>query len=372
MNYIQWCEKVLLTFENLSQQNTYIRNHGTDEDRLLANVLGEKHEEIRQASGHGNFYEVIDDAVYDLEKLGLIEDGVNGFKKLTTFGREMALDLFTLWEKICESSSSLPARHRLALETINRLSDSETEDYAIAKTIRDHEIFSELRKLDPSFETFTDEDLWAILADLRARRLMFAEEGEYIDEVRANYRGLVWERKGQEVVNIKAINKLVRYGESSGIEFKRELRLDTKDQIAEFIRDILGLTNTHTIGERKMIIGFDDKTKEFHSSLDKSINQNKIEDVLSHYTKPVVEIHFEALAYGNRGNIGILTVKRDARLVPYKPAKSFGDKKRIKEGQVFVRRNSHVHQAEQWEIGILEAEALSAKNLSADAKDNEN
>lgn len=371
MNYIEWCEKVLLTLEHLSHQSHYIRNYGIDQDRLQGHVWGDKYEDIKKKSNHDNFYEVIDDAVYDLEKLGLIEDGINGFQKLTLFGREMALNPFSLWERICQNIGTLPFNHQAVLETLNRLSETESEDYAVARTISDHHLLSELREMNPaSFTDFTEEDLWAVLRDLRSRRLIFAEDGDYIDETRACYRGLVWERKSQEVANVTALNRLVQHGESSGIEFKREIQLGTKDQIAEFVRDLLGLVNTHSMGERKMIIGFDDKTKEFYAPVNNSITRDRIEDVLANYTKPVVEIHYETISYGIRGNIGIIIVKRDPRLLPYKPAKSFGDKKRITDAQVFVRRNSHTHQAEPWEIAILEDEARQAKSSVERYKNN--
>jgi len=43
--------------------------------------------------------------------------------------------------------------------------------------------------------------------------------------------------------------------------FKQELETRTKDQKAEFVKDVLGLVNTKASGERWLIVGFDDKSQ---------------------------------------------------------------------------------------------------------------
>jgi predicted HTH transcriptional regulator len=161
---------------------------------------------------------------------------------------------------------------------------------------------------------------------------------------------------------VRIIGKLLDEWETTSVEFKRELYLDTKDQKAEFIKDILGLANTQASGERLLIIGFDDKTRAYHAPPDmKKITADNIERVLAQYTAPVVEIKHETLDYGGRGIVGIVRVKRDRAKLPYKPAASFGDKKRISENQIFVRHSSQTQEATQAEIESLEAEAMRAK-----------
>lgn len=366
MNYIEWCEQVLTKLDALSESQDYVRNHGIDVGRLEKHIWGERYDEIKSALKKDEYRYVTDDAIFDFEKLGLIEDGTNGFHKLTLLGRDAAKNLFGLWEMMCRTGN-LPARHRLALETINRLSEKTDGEFARVVMVEEYEIRRELRELDESFCSLNDRDLAELLRDLKARGLIFCESGEYPDEARACYRGLVWEKKGTEIANVRAISKLLDEWETTSVEFKRELYLDTKDQKAEFVKDILGLANTQASGERLLIVGFDDKTRAYHAPPDpKKITADNIERVLAQYTAPVVEVKYETMNYGGSGDIGIIKIKRDRTKLPYKPAMSFGDKKRISEDQIFVRHGSQTQEATVSEIESLEAEALRAKAARAD------
>lgn len=366
MNYVEWCELVLTTLDALSESQDYVRNHGIDAGRLEKHIWGEQYDKIKSALLENEYRDVTDDAIFDLEKLGLIEDGTNMFHKLTLGGRAAAKDLFGLWEAICRTGD-LPKAHRLTLETVNRLSEKTDEEFARVEIVDEHLIWRELRELDESFNTLNDRDLAELLRDLKARGLIFCESGEYPDEARACYRGLVWEKKRDEIANVRVIDKLLDEWETTSVEFKRELYLDTKDQKAEFVKDILGLANTQASGARLLIVGFDDKTRAYHAPPDpKKITADNIERVLAQYTAPVVEIKYETLDYGSYGIIGIITIKRDRTKLPYKPAASFGEKKRISENQIFVRHGSQTQEATLTEIESLEAEALRAKSTRAD------
>ena len=102
----------------------------------------------------------------------------------------------------------------------------------VLKWSREYVIRRELREMDESFASLNDRDLAELLRDLKSRGLIFCESGEYPDEARACYRGLVWEKKRDEIANVRKINKLLHEWETTSVEFKRELYLDTKDQKA--------------------------------------------------------------------------------------------------------------------------------------------
>ena len=131
-----------------------------------------------------------DDAIFDFEKLRLIEDGTNVFHKLTLGGRAAAKDIFGLWEAICRTGD-LPKAHRLTLEIINRLSEKTDEKFARVEMVEEYMIRCELREMDESFASLNDRDLAELLRDLKSRGMIFCESGEYPDEARACYRGLV-------------------------------------------------------------------------------------------------------------------------------------------------------------------------------------
>jgi hypothetical protein len=189
MNYVQWCEQVLTTLDALSEAQEYVRNHGIDVGRLEKHIWGERYDEVQSALREKEYRDVTDDAIFDFEKIGLIEDGTNMFHKLTLNGRAAAKDLFGLWEVISRTGS-LPKAHRLTLGTVNRLSEKPDEEFARARMVEEYEIRRKLRELDESFASLNDRDLAELLRDLNSRGLIFCESGEYPDEARACYRGL--------------------------------------------------------------------------------------------------------------------------------------------------------------------------------------
>jgi hypothetical protein len=93
------------------------------------------------------------------------------------------------------------------------------------------------------------------------------------------------------------------------------LSLDTASQKAEFVKDIIGLVNTKASGRRWMIVGFDDKTREFHGPPDPRVTQNRIEQILAEYSTPNVEVRYQVVDY-RAGRVGKLEVLRDARKLP--------------------------------------------------------
>jgi len=69
--------------------------------------------------------------------------------------------------------------------------------------------------------------------------------------------------------------------ETTNVDFKRELRLDTKDEKAEFVRDVLALANTQVTGDRYLVTGFDPKTQNFTTTVDPKVTSDTIENILN-------------------------------------------------------------------------------------------
>ena len=84
---------------------------------------------------------------------------------------------------------------------------------------------------------------------------------------------------------------LVEEWETTTVDFKRELPLGTEKQSAEFARDVTALANPKASGrDRHLVIGFDDKTRSFTTPVDSGITQNRLEQILNVYAKPVPDI----------------------------------------------------------------------------------
>src|SRR5205823_1428520 len=146
--------------------------------------------------------------------------------------------------------------------------------------------------------------LYPVSEDLESRGLVHrrAGAGHHLD-LKSTYRGLVWEFRRGFTVEAQFIDALVAEWETTSVDFKRELHLDTADQKAEFVKDVLGLANTQASGHRWLIIGFDDKTRAFHAPPDPKLSQDRMEQILAPLTAPMVNIRYEVVDYRG-GQVG--------------------------------------------------------------------
>ena len=85
----------------------------------------------------------------------------------------------------------------------------------------------------------------------------------------------------------------------------------------EFVRDILGLATTKSSGQRYLIIGFSDDTREFFASVDSGITQNRLEQILHAYCEPTPDVVFWRVPWTG-GEVGLIEVKRDPSNIPYR------------------------------------------------------
>lgn len=153
------------------------------------------------------------------------------------------------------------------------------------------------------------------------------------------------------------IDELVKEWETTSVEFKQYFCLKTVEQKAEFIKDVLSLANTQASGRRWFIIGFYNKTHDYFGPPSPDIRQDDLERLVAEYTDPCVEVRYEVVDY-RKGYVGKLEILRDARKIPYKVAKSLGDKlkgdkKQIFRGQIFVRHGSQVEEPTHSELQAL-------------------
>jgi DNA helicase HerA-like ATPase len=91
-----------------------------------------------------------------------------------------------------------------------------------------------------------------------------------------------------------------------------------------------------------MIIGFDDKTRQYRSAPDTKFTQNRIEQILSNLTNPVVNVRYEVIDY-RLGKVGKLEIIREPFKLPYRAeAEVIGEKnkRRLEKDKVYVRHGS--------------------------------
>ncbi|MBA3321786.1 MAG: ATP-binding protein [Pyrinomonadaceae bacterium] len=287
----------------------------------------------------------------------LLETNSDVFYKPSYTGRSILKDPVPYWQAVCEEK--LESDQGELLHLVNRLSPRVSGDNITLDWVELTQLLADLDWPDK------DERLRTVGRELGGRGLAKCLCLGSL-QLKASYQGLVWETRRGFTLEAKFIDGLVAEWETTSVEFKRELSLNPADRQAKFVKDLLGLANTQASGRRWMVVGFSEKTRAYHGPPDHKVSQNRIEQILSPYTTPNVEVRYEVVDY-RAGKVGKLEVLRDARKLPYRVAKSVGDKKRIEEGQVFVRHGSQTEAPTPAELQAIVEEGERARlHLEAD------
>ena len=350
MNFIEWCDLILIKLIELSQKDSTVRSIGVNRWQFTEFLLEGEPAILKEDNG-STFQKGIVDAVTNLQDLGLVEQDSQW--KVTRTGRTIATDMMPLWWSICQEK--LESEHQQLLQVVNRLSPHSEDGYAWVEGIDEKVLTAELDwSADPLHLESVAKDL---------------EQWEYVSglfffggmQLSATYRGLVWETKQGFTRMSRFLDDLVAEWETTSVDFKREVHLDTADQKAEFIKDVLSLATTKASGQRWMVIGFDDRSRTYYGAPDQAITQNRIEQILASYTSPCVDVQYNLVDY-RAGSVGMLEVIRDLQKLPYRVAKSIGEKKRIEQGDIYVRHGSQVEKPTPLEKQALIDEGNQARS----------
>jgi hypothetical protein len=351
MDFVSWCESILTQIQQAARPNSYDSTTGFPSEHIVAVALPPTVTHRPDLWNSDERLAVLW-ALQDLQIVGLIEQPNDDYYRLTRIGRQHLQDALPIWLSIC--SIQLDDDESKALQAINRLSITQTDEgfFVPVQALRE-DLLNELGWADT-------EPLRLDTAINGLKRLGFVREIAPDIDAWSTYAGAVWELRRGETIEAQFLDALLADGETTSVDFKRELHLDTKDDKAEFVRDVLGLANTKASGRRWLIIGFNDKLLTYHGSPDSKITQNRLEHILSDYTAPQVQVRNEVVIY--RGNqVGKLEVLRNRADLPYKVATSIGDKKRIEEGTIYVRHGSQTEQPTEAERAALQDEGDRAR-----------
>ena len=204
-------------------------------------------------------------------------------------------------------------------------------------------------------------ELPRLLAD---RNFLKTDGRGYNNDVRPTYQGLVWGTRRGFTIESKLIDELVKEWETTDVDFKREISLDTKKQKAEFAKDVLGLANTKSSGRRYLIVGFDDKTRDYLAPPDSTVTPDRMERILSDLTDSVVNIRYKIVDC-RLGKVGRLEVLREPEKLPYRAVKDVlvdeKGRKGLERGKVYVRHGSQIEAPTETELQALEDEGRRAR-----------
>jgi hypothetical protein len=356
MDFVDWCSFVLNACINAGQ--TFSIYEYSLAETLVTEMKMTNSSSQTTFQRDSTYYKGMYYAVEELKKVGLMEndeDERNFFWSISKAGRDYAADMIPLWSQICQEK--LDMEYEQFLRGINRLSQKTALDHSWLEMVTHDTIISELGGSENAGR------LWSIAHELEQWGFVsgfFTTEGTFY--LQATYKGLVWETRRGLTLESKFIDDLIRDWETTSVEFKSDVNTDTASQIAEFTKDVLSLATTKASGQRWMIIGFDDET-HYCGPPNPKLSQNHLEQLLHEYTTPMVQVRYQVVDY-RKGPVGKLEVFRDAKGLPYKVKKSLGsqtDKRRIREGDIYVRHGSQVQHPTPEELQALQEEGEQAR-----------
>lgn len=355
MDFVTWCDLVLRKVTEATSASLDARSIGADQYQIARAVFGQA---AMEPGFHGSKRdEAMHDALKSLQSVFLIESSAILLWKATKPGKDLIgeNDMTPLWQEVCQEK--LDQEHQQLLSVVNKLSPQDGGDHVYLKEIDHERLLAELGWVQ-GFDL-----LWPVSQELEELNLI--SRNTYIGrhlECYASYRGLIWETRRGFTQESRFIDNLVAEWETTSVDFKRQLSLDTMDQKAEFVKDILSLVNTKASGRRWLIVGFDDKTHGYFGPPDLKITQNRIEQLLARYIEPFVDVRYEVLEYRS-GVVGKLEVLRDPKKLPYCVKEQLNRERKppLMPGNLFVRHGSQVEKPTDAELLALQEESAYAK-----------
>ncbi len=360
MDFVEWCDLVLQKVIETTLASSDARSIGADQYQLARTIFGQT---AIQPEFHGSKrHEAMHDALRETQSVFLIESTSTSLWKATKLGRDVVSEnnMTLLWQEICQEK--LDQEHQQLLSAVNKLSPHDGGDHVWLEDITHETLLAELGWAE-GFDL-----LWPVSRELEELNLISCRPylGRRL-QCHATYRGLVWETRRGFTLESKFIDELVAEWETTSVDFKQYFYVKSVEQKAEFIKDVLSLANTQASGRRWLIIGFDNKTHEYFGPPEATIRQDDLERLVAEYTNPCVELRYEVVNY-RKGPVGKLEILRDRKKVPYRVAKSLGDKlkgdkKQIFQGQIFVRHGSQVQEPTDLELQALQEEGDRARSF---------
>jgi hypothetical protein len=344
MKYVDWVESVLRAAVRAKTEAGGGRLAGMPE---IAATLGLDYEAAREAIG---------DAANDLERLGLIEFKSQWQIEIEHEARKIEVSsLRSSWKPIHDIW--LDEQQEAFLRGVVELSEQRAEDRAWLAEVHAYDVFERLG-WDRDDNRIADLVFGLGKANLLVTSRITMGGGW---NIYPTYVGVVRAMESETSELHELVAELLPDWETANVDFKRELHLETSDEKAEFVRDVLGLANTQVTGKRYLVIGWDPKSRAFMTDVDTRVDQERIEDLLDRFTKPTVTVRYRTFPYAG-GTAAVLEVERNRAKVPYRVKQRLAGQKRVIEvGDAYVRHGSRVVNADADELADLETEADRAR-----------
>ena len=348
MRYIEWVEKVALTFAGLEKE------YGQAQVSQIQHALHVEPADPRAVE------EAVWHAVEDLDAVTVL-DAINPYQIAETQNTRKlraGAALSSVWPTFFETFIE-PEPLEFLRATVD-MAEVQRDDFAGVGWITAVEVFAALGWGTEGNNAVTRGHLIANQLEdsglIRTSRTMGGLSGV---SFRPTYRGVVFATQQLTTEWQQRLAAMVQEWETTTVEFKREIRLNSPSQKGEFVKDILGLATTKASGrERFLIVGYDDDTRSFSESPDRTISQDRLEQILAEYAEPIPELHFFSVAMPTHGEIDVIEVRRDPTKIPYRVRRDIG---RVLAGDIFVRHGSQTERPTDQERQALEEEGRKAR-----------
>lgn len=351
MNYIEWVERVAVTFARME------KDHAQAGVQTLRGELGVA---VEPGSDDRDLDTALWDAVEDLDAITVV-NALNTFQILETENTRKiraGAALSTVWPSFF--TTFLEPEQRAFLDALVRLTEADHDEFADAQWATAAEVFAAL-----GWSTSERADIGrahAIVnilesAGLIRKRVAMGSIGAV--RARPTYRGVVLATQQVATEWQQRLAEMAEEWETTTVEYKREVKLDSPTQKGEFVKDILGLATTKASGrDRYLIIGYDNDTHAFAQSVNPGITQDRLEQILHQYADPMPEVRYSTVPMPGGGAAGVIEVRRESARVPYRVRRDIG---RIAAGSVFVRHGSQTEPPTELELAALETEGERAR-----------
>jgi len=256
MDYIDWFLKVLTQIVECSRATLRARQFGVTVDEVARVLFGA---DIVDKPGYSQSEQYLNllHLFEEMKESGLLEGTkIRAHYKLWDSAAGTVQNPIKYWSSHCRIK--LESEQEELLRLVNKRSVKSDANGFYLDTLRVEELLSELKWSDGKTR------LLVVANELKERGLIRRMGVQW----RASYSGVVWETRRGLTINSQFIDGLVREWETTSVEFKRELHLDTADQKAELIKDVIGLANTQVSGRRLLVVGFEDKRRTYYGPPD--------------------------------------------------------------------------------------------------------
>jgi TIR domain len=181
MDFVDWCDLALYKLNELSQSSPSAQTYGIDEWMLMEAAFGADTDSEHQ-------HQAIFDVARELRKNGLISAlDYNTQWVVTEAGRYHAGDRRRLWREICHTELAFPEEKQL-LTLVNRSSHNAGTNLAWLDYVEQETLLANM----PQLELYQFRTTAQRLVDLG---LVDGEFTSGSTDLRATYRGLVWETR---------------------------------------------------------------------------------------------------------------------------------------------------------------------------------